>query len=193
MEVIKTVKSALILHDLDEEIISLLEKCVDKVDSKLDFHPEIILYGHVCHQKRSIGFFSENSKGYNYSGTLTRAKKMHSCLNKLLTYINDKFESDFNGILINKYEDGEEYIGKHSDDERNLDSSAGVIALSYGAVRKFRIRDKTTGKIVTDIPTEPDKIIQMAGDFQKEFTHEIPVEKKVKEARYSFTFRKHRS
>ena len=39
--------------------------------------------------------------------------------------------------------------------------------------------------------TEPTKIIQMAGDFQKEFTHEIPVEKKVDSVRYSLTFRKH--
>jgi len=31
----------------------------------------------------------------------------------------------------------------------------------------------------------------MGGNFQKEFTHEIPVEKKIKEVRYSLTFRKH--
>jgi len=42
-----------------------------------------------------------------------------------------------------------------------------------------------------DIPTDPCKIIQMSGWFQKEFTHEIPVEKKIKSARYSLTFRKH--
>ena len=34
-------------------------------------------------------------------------------------------------------------------------------------------------------------MLQMGGDFQKEFTHEIPIEKKVKEPRISFTFRKH--
>ena len=50
--------------------------------------------------------------------------------------------------------------------------------MSFGAVRKFRIRDKNTDKIVLDVPTEPNKIIQMACNFQKEFTHEIPVEKK---------------
>ena len=31
----------------------------------------------------------------------------------------------------------------------------------------------------------------MEGDWQKEFTHEIPVQKICKEVRYSFTFRKH--
>jgi hypothetical protein len=31
----------------------------------------------------------------------------------------------------------------------------------------------------------------MGGDFQKEFTHEVPIEKKVREGRYSLTFRQH--
>ena len=31
----------------------------------------------------------------------------------------------------------------------------------------------------------------MGGEFQKEFTHEIPIERKVKNVRWSFTFRKH--
>jgi hypothetical protein len=31
----------------------------------------------------------------------------------------------------------------------------------------------------------------MGGDFQIEFTHGIPIEKKIKDVRYSLTFRKH--
>ena len=42
-----------------------------------------------------------------------------------------------------------------------------------------------------DIPTISNSIIHMGGDFQKEFTHGIPVEKKVNGVRYSLTFRKH--
>ena len=34
-------------------------------------------------------------------------------------------------------------------------------------------------------------IIQMGWDFQKEFTHGIPIEKKVRKSRYSLTFRTH--
>lgn len=92
--------------------------------------------------------------------------------------------------MVNKYDDGNNYIGDHCDDEKTLDKG-GVISISYGAVRKFRIRDKVTKKIIIDIPTKSNSIIHMGGDFQKEFTHGIPVEKKVKEVRYSLTFRKH--
>ena len=117
---------------------------------------------------------------------------MTDSLRELLSYVNLCFSTEFNGILVNKYENGENSIGKHSDDERSLDRlGGGVVAISSGASRKFRIREKSTDRIVADIQTKDDEIIQMAGDFQKEFTHEIPVEKKVKGTRFSFTFRHH--
>ena len=140
--ILQTEKSALILHDLEPEMCNLIQECVELIDSELDVNPEIKVYGKVCHQHRSIGFYSDTSKGYNYSSTITPSKKMHPCLRELLIYINDKFDYNYNGILINKYSGGEDYIGKHSDDENGLDSRVGVIALSYGEIRKFRIRNK---------------------------------------------------
>ena len=190
---IKTEKSALIIHELEPEIVAILEQCVKEVDAELDYHPAIKIFDKICHQQRSIGFYSDTSEGYRYSNSIAASKEMKPCLRELLIYVNDKFDASFNGILINKYENGEEYIGKHSDDEKGLQPNCGVIAMSFGAVRKFRIRDKLTGKLVLDVPTDSNKIIQMAGNFQKEFTHEIPVEKKVKECRYSLTFRRHLS
>ena len=188
--IIKTDKSQLNLHNLKKDTISLVEECVDDIKDQLQHNPEIIVYGKKCYQRRSIGFFSNESIGYYYSNKLMPSKKLSPILIQLLNFVNNKFNCKFNGILVNYYIDGNEYIGKHSDDEGNL-GVEGVIAISYGAIRKFRIRDKKTNKIIQDIPTDPRKIIQMCGDFQKEFTHEIPVEKKVKEPRYSFTFRKH--
>jgi alkylated DNA repair dioxygenase AlkB len=189
--IIQTNCSSLILHNIDESICLLIERCIEKIDEELDVDPEIKMFGKICHQHRCVGFYSNTSAGYNYSTSITKSKKMNECLLELLDFINEKFNYDYNGILINKYIGGENYIGKHSDDIRGLDINIGVVALSYGEVRKFRIRNKKTGKIVVDIPTYSNKIIQMVGDFQKEFTHEIPVEKKLKGIRYSFTFRKH--
>ena len=189
--ILKTNTSSLIIHNLEENIEKLLEECVSIIDYELNINPEIIIFGKKCKQHRSVGFYSDISRGYNYSTSKTPAKKMHPCLRELLIYVNDKFNYDFNGILINKYLNGLDYIGKHSDDERNLDKTVGVVALSYGATRKFRIRNKFTNKIIIDLPSEKNKIIQMIGDFQNEFTHEIPIEKNIKDVRYSFTFRKH--
>ena len=152
--ILKTNTSSLIIHNLEENIEKLLEECVSIIDYELNINPEIIIFGKKCKQHRSVGFYSDISRGYNYSTSKTPAKKMHPCLRELLIYVNDKFNYDFNGILINKYLNGLDYIGKHSDDERNLDKTVGVVALSYGATRKFRIRNKFTNKIVIDLLSE---------------------------------------
>ena len=72
-----------------------------------------------------------------------------------------------------------------------LINKKGVVAISVGASRIFRIRDKLSKHIIEDVPTISNHIIHMGGDFQKEFTHEIPIDRTCVEERYSFTFRKH--
>ena len=121
-----------------------------------------------------------------------KAKPFTDNLRHLLFHVNEMFDSDYNGILVNRYENGTKYIGSHSDDESCL-SNNGVVALSFGVTRTFRIRDKMTKKIYLDIPSKSYDFIHMGGDFQKEFLHEIIKEKKIKDERISFTFRKHLS
>ena len=189
-KVLETEKSFLAIYKnslSDEEI----KMCVSDIEDKLNNYPKIKIFNKEATQHRCIGFFSNDSIGYYYSGQLAKSQPLTVNLKKLLDKINQKFNSEFNGILVNKYNDGNDYIGKHSDDEKGLDSNIGVLSLSYGAVRKFRIRNKIDNKIVIDILLDPGVIVQMGGYFQKEFTHEIPIQKKVKECRYSFTFRKH--
>lgn len=190
--VIKTSKSELTYCEItDQKIVQLIGDIVKIIDSELIENLEIIIYGKVCHQHRNIGFFSDKSKGYKYSNNIVHAKPLDTNLEKLLRWVNYNTNSDYNGILVNKYKDGVDYIGKHSDDEKELDRNGGVTAISFGQSRKFRVREKSTGKIVVDHLTGHCELMQMLGHFQKEFTHEIPIEKKIKKPRYSFTFRSH--
>lgn len=167
-----------------------IEKSVEEIKDELLHKPPIKMYGKIVHQQRDIGFFSNTSIGYYYSGQLAKSKPLPPNLLKLMEMINEGFNTKYNGVLVNRYVDGNNYIGDHSDDEKHLDP-CGVVAISHGAVRKFRIKDKITGKKIIDIDTISNSIIHMGGDFQKDFTHGIPVEKKVKGVRYSFTFRNH--
>ena len=175
---------------VNADIDDLLVECIDEIECKLLEKPPIIVWSKHATQHRNIGFFSNESVGYYYSNQLAPSMPLTKALNELLNLINIEFNSDFNGILINEYPDGNHYIGKHSDDETSL-SNAGVVCISYGASRKFRIRDKLTNEIVADIQTTSKEIWVMGGNFQQEFTHEIPIEKCIKDKRISFTFRKH--
>lgn len=173
--------------DIDQE---LLDKCVDDIKDKLDIKPPIIICGKQVYQKRDVAFFSDTSIGYQYSGQLAKSKPMTMNLDLLLELVNELFGAKFNGILINRYCSGNEYIGAHSDDEKYLDKT-GVVAISYGGTRIFRVRDKQTKQIVQDVPIAHMDIVHMAGDFQKEFTHEVPPTREGVDTRYSFTFRHH--
>lgn len=186
---IRTERSFLNTYSCDE-YSELIQKCIGEIKDELLVKPPIKLYGKTVYQQRDIGFFSDESIGYYYSGQLAKSKPLQPHSAELMQIINAQFDTNYNGILVNKYDDGNNYISDHIDDEKNLDKG-GVIAISYGAVRKFRIRDKFTKKIIVDIPTTSNSIIHMGGDFQKEFTHGIPVEKTVKGVRYSLTFRTH--
>ena len=169
----------------------LLANCVTDIDTQLEEKPEIIIFGKKCHQQRNIGFFSDESIGYKYSNKIMYSQPLSNSMNELLLIINTDMDADFNGILVNKYIDGNNYIGAHSDSESGLDDNIGVVSISYGAERKFRIRDIKTKGILFDEITTHCSILHMGGNFQQLYTHEIPIQKKIKEARYSFTFRKH--
>jgi len=166
---------------------TLLEQCISDVTPLLLERPEIIVFGKVRRQQRYVGFFSNTSCGYHYSNKLMKSISMTDALSELLQTVNQLFVTDYNGILVNKYMDGNDCIGAHSDDESGLDMS-GVIAISYGAERTFRIRSKSDNKIIVDIPTKNCGIIQMGGDFQKLYKHEIPVQKRSKNRVYPLPF-----
>ena len=168
----------------------LLEKCIIDVESQLEEKPEIIIFGKKCKQQRNIGFFSDKSIGYKYSKKFMESKPLTNNMSELLEIVNNIIGAQFNGILVNKYMDGNDYIGAHSDDETGLDC-VGVISISYGAERIFRIREKKTKQHIYDEVTSHFSILHMGGNFQKLYTHEIPIQKKIKESRISFTFRKH--
>lgn len=182
-------RSELRLYVTPDAWVTKLPEIVDEIEPMLDYHPEIRVFGKLCHQQRSVGLFSNEVAGYYYSQKLTASKPMTESLIELLSFVNQFFGASFNSILVNKYESGEEYISAHADDESALDHAVGVVCLSVGASRKFRIRNKLTKAIVGDVRTSVDEMMQMWGSFQSEFTHEIPKETTIKEKRVSFTFR----
>jgi len=110
-------------------------------------------------------------------------------MSELLQTVNSLLNTEFNGMLVNTYKDGSDYIGAHSDSD--IGTEEGVASLSFGAERNFRIRNKSDKKILHEEITTDGTILVMGGVFQKLYTHEIPVQKKIKGSRTSITFRTH--
>jgi alkylated DNA repair dioxygenase AlkB len=195
---IDTGKSQLFLDNTflsAEDCICYLD-CIGKLS--LLYEPEFRIFGKPAHMRRSMGFFSDESIGYKFSGIMVKAQpmtaellhaldKMNSCINYLVPPKEGR-EIRFNAILVNLYEP-KQYISSHSDDEKTLASGGVVAAISFGASRTFRIRNKKTKAIIKDIDTHNGQLIIMSGEFQKEFTHEVLPGKEG--VRISYTFRYH--
>lgn len=184
---IETEKSSLwIVKNYTDDIYEKIK------DISLEEKPPIILMGKKLKQRRDVGFFSDVSGGYKYSGAFMKSMPLTPFLSHVLKSVNKSLQTNFNGILVNSYLNGDEYLSAHSDNEEFLDKKNKMVAgLAYGAIRKFRVRDKKTKKILMDIEHEPGMLVVMQGEFQNEFTHEIPKQKKIQGRRISLTFRYH--
>lgn len=193
---IKTEKSSLNCFQLDQEFIPALMEDIEKMNFVVK--PPIKMWDKEMKQPRDVAFYSDDVEEYKYSGYSAKANKLTGTLKKLLNYVNDKFGAKFNGILINRYNDGNDYISSHSDKIGECDANAGVVSISLGATRSFVIKRKmvdASKKNEWKIPMDHGMVLHMAGNFQDEFTHGVPKEKvqssKFGTRRINFTFRVH--
>ena len=186
---------------------ALIDRVVDSAVVKfgLECRPPVTVFGRACRQRRDVGFFASSPKikGYAFSNQVAKTTVMDAPMLELLQIVNDLYGADFNGMLINRYPgkgekwgdgtlcEGDSCIGEHGDDEKGLSGDVGVVAISIGAERIFRVRDKET-KAKWDFKTKPYTALQMKGaSFQTQFVHSIPVGKKIRTTRISITFRSH--
>lgn len=106
------------------------------------------------------------------------AKRLQSWLqSQQFSWPFSEYDFEPNEVLINWYANGHDYIGAHSDDERQMhlteQGCALVVTASFGAVRKFRFRDKQTNAIVRDFELDNNTLCVMGGLTQRKLKHEI--------------------
>lgn len=186
---VKTGRSELTMGSFTRS--DIIRSAVDEVAGLLIHQPLMKIYGKDVNQQRDIGFFSDINASYSRSGVMSKSQKLTPNLAILLGEVNEYFRGQFTGILVNRYNDREDHIVAHSDDEKFIDPIAGAVAISWGASREMIIRPKvvdSSDPII--ISLNHLSVIHMTGDFQKEFTHEIPPASEDG-VRYSFTFRRH--
>jgi len=160
--------------------------------------PRIRVMNKECRQQRDVGFFSDASSGYEYSGQIIPAQPLTCYMMNLLGLLQEEYGVAFNGLLVNRYRDGTNYVSPHGDNEKGLDQSAGVVIVSWGAKRLFRLRENAPTQRPADpvvfkgVETRAYYALQMAGErFQKDLKHEVPQQKRVTGERVSITARLH--
>ncbi len=133
---------------------------------------------------------------YHFSGTDHPAEEIKDeYLKKLQEWVNKDSGRKFNQVLINWYRDGNDYIGRHSDDETEIEPDTEIYSFSFGGEREFEVvpRSETGDTYYHSIKMKNNSCIIMGPGMQKVAKHGV---KKVSEksllfdkSRINITFR----
>ena len=149
---------------------------------------KLIMFGKEIITKRKVAFYGDSLMSYTYSNKTKQALAWTPLLLEIKNLTTSYTGSHYNACLLNLYHDGEEGMGWHSDDEKEIIPNSSIASLSFGAERKFAIKHKTT-KETHSILLENGSLFEMLGSFQTHWLHSMPKSKKIIAPRINLTFR----
>ena len=123
---------------------------------------------------------------YRYSGITNPAAKMPGIIKTVADKLNS-MNYTCNAVLCNYYRNGNDSIGWHSDDEREMPIEHCITSLSIGANRTFKIKAKDK-EIDQSFILKNGDLFVMGGKFQQYYEHRVPKEECNGE-RINLTFR----
>ena len=170
---------------LDEKKDLWFKSCLHNLNWETGF---IKIFGKTHQIPRLQAWYADNEIEYTYSGK----KLQRHNWNYLLLEIKERIESitsfKFNSVLANLYRDGNDSMGLHSDDEKELGKNPVIASLSLGESREIYFKHKNKKSNLV-IPQASSQLMVMHGKTQKYWKHEIKKTKKIKKPRINLTFR----
>lgn len=149
---------------------------------------ETVMFGKHIVTARKVAWFADGGRSYTYSGTTKAAAAWTPALAALKELAENRTGARFNACLLNRYHDGDEGMGWHSDNEKEIVYESAIASLSLGAEREFRLKHKETDERVA-VSLTHGSLLVMRGATQRNWLHCIPKTKKVRSPRVNLTFR----
>lgn len=150
----------------------------------------IKLFGKEVLQPRLIVWMADPGIVIRYSGIEMAPSPWHPAVQAIRERVESYCARRFNGVLVNLYRDGQDSMGWHADDERELGPNPYIASLSLGAIRKFQVRHKSRKDVPTlSLELEPGSLLIMSGDTQEAYKHQVPKTRQAVGPRINLTFR----
>ena len=162
--------------------------------TELPWQEDIVtLFGKTHVTTRQIVWMGDSDIDYQYSGHTRQTIPWTDTVFHVKQHVEQQLlilgiDVNFNSCLLNYYPSGEDGMGYHADDERELGEQPVIASLSLGATRKFVFKHKKTQDKV-ELYLESGQLIVMHGETQNFWKHSITKTKKVTTGRISLTFR----
>jgi len=148
----------------------------------------IHLFGKTFITQRRVAWFGDAPYKYKYSKISRVAKPWTNVLKQIKEIVESNCDESFNSCLLNLYQDGNEGMGWHADNEKELKRNGTIASVSIGAERKFSFKHKVSHEVV-DINLENGSALLMKGEIQQFWKHCLPKSKKISKPRVNLTFR----
>ncbi len=165
-----------------------------KLVTELPWQSDVVtLFGKTHVTTRQIVWMGDSDIDYQYSGHSRQTIPWTDTMFHVKHYVEEQLSAlginaNFNSCLLNYYPSGEDGMGYHADDEKELGVQPIIASLSLGATRKFVFKHKKTQDKV-ELYLESGQLIVMHGDTQSFWKHSITKTKTVDTGRISLTFR----
>ncbi|WP_291725847.1 alpha-ketoglutarate-dependent dioxygenase AlkB family protein [Bernardetia sp.] len=158
-------------------------------------HNQIKIFGKMLFEPRFSAWYGDKDANYSYSNL----KLEPNSWNEKLLFVKNEIEKlisiseleniKFNSVLMNWYRDGQDSMGWHSDNEKELGRNPVIASLNFGAARRFLFRNIKNKKEKVEFSLQNGLLLIMAGEIQHFWQHAIPKEAKIKTNRINLTFR----
>ena len=148
------------------------------------------MFGKILNQPRLTAFYGEENKPYAYSGLKLTPNPWTEDLMFIKSRITKTAQINFSSVLLNYYRNGQDSMGWHSDDEKELGQNPVIGSISFGETRLFQLRHLTRKDLKkVDIKLSNGSFLLMKGPTQHYWEHQIPKTSKHITPRINLTFR----
>ncbi len=140
---------------------------------------------------RLTAWYGDKGTQYTYSGCTHAALRWIPILIDIRIQIEQFLNQSFNSVLLNLYRNGNDTMGRHSDDEKELGPEPVIASASFGGTRRmyFHPRDGNPKESFA-VDLEDGSLLIMRGTCQRRWKHSIPRTRRFVEPRINLTFRK---
>jgi alkylated DNA repair dioxygenase AlkB len=151
---------------------------------------KIKIFGKEVDQPRLTAWYSDPNTYYTYSGLTLKPTPWTKTLVKIKKNLESYTKRPFNGVLLNYYRDQNDYMGWHSDNEKELGLNPFIASLSFGQERKFQLKHrKDKEQPIINLDLKSGSLLLMSDEIQSNWLHRIAPTKKPMGPRINLTFR----
>ncbi|RXR02762.1 alpha-ketoglutarate-dependent dioxygenase AlkB family protein [Pseudoxanthomonas composti] len=149
----------------------------------------IRMFGKWVDSPRLSCWIGDPQATYRYSGADFAPHPWLPVLAEMRQRLQQELGVPFNSVLANRYRDGRDAMGWHSDDEPELGPEPVIASVSLGATRRFVLRRRDDHAVKQAFLLEPGSLLVMRGRSQFEWQHALPRTARPVGERINLTFR----